>query len=71
VRSGTDFDYEIAMARTNRDLSGLDTVLLVPEGEYAHVSSTLVRQIAARGGDASRFVPPPVAAALLRKQERP
>lgn len=71
VRSGTDFDYEIAMARTNRDLSGLDTVLLVPEGEYAHVSSTLVRQIAAHGGDASRFVPPPVAAALARKESRP
>ncbi|MEY2746397.1 MAG: hypothetical protein RL112_1439 [Planctomycetota bacterium] len=69
VRSGTDFDYEIAMARTNRDLAGLDTVLLVPEGEYAHVSSTLVRQIASRGGDASRFVPPPVAAALARRQK--
>ena len=51
--------------------SGTDTVLLVPEGEYAHVSSTLVRQIAAHGGDASRFVPPPVAAALARKESRP
>jgi pantetheine-phosphate adenylyltransferase len=67
VRSGTDFDYEMAMARTNRDLAGLDTVLLVPQGDYAHVSSTLVRQIAAHGGDVARFVPPPVAAALARK----
>lgn len=68
VRSGTDFDYEVQMARTNRAmLPRIDTVLLVPDPGVAHVSSTLVRQIASMGGDASLFVPPCVERALLRR----
>ena len=68
VRSGTDFDYEVDMARTNRAmLARIDTVLLAPSPEHAHVSSTLVRQIAKLGGDCSRFVPPEVAAVLERR----
>ena len=65
VRSGTDFDYEISMARTNRALlPGVDTVLLAPPPEYAHISASLVRQIARMGGDVSSFVPPNVLRAL-------
>jgi pantetheine-phosphate adenylyltransferase len=65
VRSGTDFDYEVQMARTNRSmLPRIDTVLLAPSPEHAHISSTLVREIATLGGDASAFVPPNVARAL-------
>jgi pantetheine-phosphate adenylyltransferase len=65
VRSGTDFDYEISMARTNRALlPAVDTVLLAPPPEYAHISASLVRQIARMGGDASSFVPPDVLRAL-------
>jgi len=65
VRSGTDFDYEISMARTNRALlPGVDTVLLAPPPEYAHISASLVRQIARMGGDVSAFVPPNVLHAL-------
>jgi pantetheine-phosphate adenylyltransferase len=65
VRSGTDFDFEVQMARTNRGLlPRVDTVLLAPAPELAHVSSTLVRQIASMGGDASGLVPPNVAQAL-------
>lgn len=71
VRSGTDFDQEVAMARTNRSLhAGVDTVLLVPAPEFAHVSSTLVRQIATLGGDASAFVPAPVVEALRTRAKR-
>lgn len=65
VRSGTDFDYEAQMAGTNRSLApSIETALLVTRPELAYISSTLVRQIASMGGDASRLVPPPVAAAL-------
>lgn len=65
VRGGSDFDFEVQMARTNRGLlPRIETVLLAPAPELAHVSSTLVRQIAALGGDASGLVPPNVAAAL-------
>ena len=68
ARSGTDFDYEAQMARTNRGLlPRIDTVLLVPAPEHAHVSSTLVRQIAGLGGDASSLVPANVARALRRR----
>jgi len=65
VRGGSDLDLELQMARTNRTLlPSIDTVLLVPAPELAHVSSTLVREIAALGGDVSRFVPKNVADAL-------
>jgi pantetheine-phosphate adenylyltransferase len=65
VRSGTDFDYEVQMARTNRAMAGdVETVLFVPSPEHAHVSSTLVRQIASLGGDVSGFVPAAVAELL-------
>ena len=68
VRTGTDFDYESQMARTNRALSPrLDTVLLVPDPSTAHLSSTLVRQIASMGGELSAFVPPCVERALRRR----
>ncbi|QDU66605.1 pantetheine-phosphate adenylyltransferase [Engelhardtia mirabilis] len=65
VRSGTDFDYEVTMARTNRELlPRIDTVLLVPDAPYAHITSTLVRQIAGLGGSVRAFVPAAVAEVL-------
>jgi pantetheine-phosphate adenylyltransferase len=72
LRSGSDFDYEAQMARTNRTLApGLDTVFLASSPALAHLSSTLVREIAALGGDCSEFVPQPVAAALARRYSPP
>jgi pantetheine-phosphate adenylyltransferase len=71
VRSGSDFDFEAQMARTNRGLlPRIETVLLAPAPELAHVSSTLVRQIASMGGDPSGLVPPNVAAALRSRFPR-
>jgi pantetheine-phosphate adenylyltransferase len=68
VRSGTDFDYELQMAGTNRELLGeADTVLLATAPCHAHISSTLVRQIAAMGGDPTPFVPEQVAVALRER----
>jgi len=68
VRSGYDHDYEARMAATNRTLlPRIDTLFLPTSPEVAHVTSTLVRQIAGMGGDVSRFVPQPVAAALRER----
>lgn len=68
LRAGSDFDYEAQMARTNRTLApGLDTVFLASSIHVAHISSTLVRQIASLGGDVSALVPPEVVAALARR----
>ena len=65
VRASSDYDYEAQMARTNADLSpGFETVFLAPSKDTAHLSATLVRQIASMGGDVSGFVPDCVTRAL-------
>lgn len=67
VRSGSEFDYEARMAATNRILApGLETVLLATAPEFAHITSTLVRQIARMGGDVGPFVPEAVVRHLGR-----
>ncbi len=65
IRTVTDFEYEFQMLNMNRVLSpGIETVFLAPSEEYSYISSTLVRQIAAYGGDIDKFVHPDVATAL-------
>lgn len=65
IRTVTDFEYEFQMLSMNRQLSpGLETIFLAPNESCSCISSTLVRQIAAYGGDVSGFVHPAVARAL-------
>ena len=65
LRTVTDFEYEFQMLNMNRVLQpGLETIFLAPAEEFSYISSTLVRQIAAYGGDVKRFVHPAVAQAL-------
>jgi pantetheine-phosphate adenylyltransferase len=64
IRSQVDVAYETPMAIVNRNLAGVETVFLLPSPENAHVSSSLVRQVAGLGGDVSPYVPPAVAAYL-------
>jgi pantetheine-phosphate adenylyltransferase len=67
VRSASDLDYELQMARTNRALAPeIETVLLASSPEHAHISSTLVRQVAEMGGALTQFVPDAVARALSK-----
>ena len=61
VRSSVDVSYEIPMAIVNRNLAGVETVFLLPDPAHAHVSSSLVRQVAALGGDVAPYVPKAVA----------
>lgn len=61
VRTVADWEYELQMAAMNRALDpGVETVFLAPDPRHAFVSGTLVRQVAALGGDVSPFVPAPV-----------
>jgi pantetheine-phosphate adenylyltransferase len=61
VRSVADWEYELGMAQMNRKLApGLETIFLPAEPEHAFVTGTLVRQVAALGGDVSEFVSPAV-----------
>jgi pantetheine-phosphate adenylyltransferase len=57
IRSQVDVAYETPMAIVNRNLAGVETVFLLPDPAHAHVSSSLVRQVASLGGDVSPYVP--------------
>ena len=57
VRSVQDFEYERNIAEANKQLSGIETVLLYTRPEYAHISSTLVRDLQSHGKDISAFIP--------------
>lgn len=67
LRDATDFDYEMHMAGTNGTLAPeIKTIFLPASPGLRHVSGTLVRQIAALGGDVSAFAPAAAVAALTR-----
>lgn len=58
LRSASDFEYELPMTHTNRALSpGLQTVFFATAPELSYISSTLVREVATKGGDYRAFVP--------------
>lgn len=57
VRDVKDFEYERQQADINRQLSGVETVLLFTEPDLQSVSSTLVRELRFFGYDASQFIP--------------
>src|SRR5690625_927143 len=61
IRSHLDLAYETPMVLMNRSLGDVETVFFLPEPGHAHVSSSLVRQVAALGGDVSEYVPTAVA----------
>ena len=67
LRTVTDFDYEFQMAEMNRSLDPrLEYVFLPTSRDCSFISSTLVREISALGGDISQFVDPAVIAALSK-----
>jgi pantetheine-phosphate adenylyltransferase len=67
LRDGSDFDYEMQMAGMNAALApDIETVFLASSPDSRHIAATLVRQIAAMGGDVSAFVPAVVVAALKK-----
>lgn len=65
LRNATDFDYEAQMAAMNQRMAPeVRTVFLLPEAQVQCISSTLVREISALGGDVSGMVAPHVLQAL-------
>ena len=57
VRSVIDFEYEKAIADVNRQLTGIETLLLFTEPAYDHISSSVVRELLHFGKDVSAFLP--------------
>src|SRR5205085_2661091 len=68
LRSGTDFAYELPMALMNRHLSGIETVFVPGDPQFGHVSSSLVKQVSAYGGDVTGLVPDVVRDALVARR---
>jgi pantetheine-phosphate adenylyltransferase len=72
LRDGTDFDYEIQMASMNAAMApDVQTVFFPASPPVRPITATLVRQIAAMGGDVAAFVPGLVAERLKAKFTRP
>jgi pantetheine-phosphate adenylyltransferase len=68
LRAASDFEYEFEMAMMNRELwPQIEIVFFVTRPRYMFVSSTLIREIAGKGGDISPFVPQPVQDAIITK----
>jgi pantetheine-phosphate adenylyltransferase len=71
LRTLSDMEYEFTMSLMNLNLDpGIETVFLMAKEEFSHVSSSLLRQIAALGGDLTKFLPESVRDALMRKVGR-
>lgn len=69
IRSVADFEYEKAIAATNKKLAPeIETIFLNASSEYAAMASTLVREVIRSGGDASVFLPPVVVDDLNNSQ---
>ena len=75
LRAVSDFEYEFQMANMNRTLDrDIETVFVMSGEDYYYISSQIVREVAAMGGDVSRLVPANVLAKLQErfgKPERP
>ena len=70
VRTLSDMEYEFSMSLTNKRLAPeIETVFLMADGEYSHVSSSLIKQLARYGGSEAlaRFVPEEVVRPIMEK----
>lgn len=52
-----DFEYERGLADVNRELTGIETIILMAEPQYSSISSSVVRELMAYGKDVSQFLP--------------
>ncbi|MEV5310286.1 pantetheine-phosphate adenylyltransferase [Streptomyces sp. NPDC052610] len=67
LRAVSDFDYELQMAQMNNGLTGVETLFVPTNPTYSFLSSSLVKEVAAWGGDVSHLVPPVVLEALTER----
>jgi pantetheine-phosphate adenylyltransferase len=67
LRAVTDFDYELQMAQMNRQLAGVETLFMPTSATYSYLSSSLLKEVAAHGGDVTGLVPDVVATRLYER----
>lgn len=58
LRSAADYEYEKVIAQTNKTLNHeIETVFILSNPEFSHVSSTIVKEVLRNGGDITKMVP--------------
>jgi pantetheine-phosphate adenylyltransferase len=70
VRTLSDMEYEFGMSMTNQRLDPeIETVFLMADGEYSHISSSLIKQVASYGEEPAlrKFVPPEMVGPIIAK----
>ncbi len=65
LRAVGDFDYELQMAQMNHRLTGVDTLFVATNPLFSFLSSSLIKEVVAFGGDIEGLVPAPVLAPLI------
>lgn len=71
MRSVSDFEYELQMAISNKTLNPeLETVFMVTDSQYTHISSSLIKEIVTLGGSAKHLVPELVETKLIEKLQK-
>lgn len=71
MRSVSDFEYEFQMALANKSIDNeLETVFMVTDSEFTHISSSLIKEIITLGGSAKHLVPPIVEKKLSEKLQK-
>ncbi len=68
IRNMSDYEYESQMALANKTLSDkLDTIFMMTEGKYAHISSSIIKELITFGGNAHGMAHPIVEERLKKK----
>lgn len=73
IRNLTDLSYEVQLAMTNREVAGVETLFIMTSQNFAYTSSSLIKQIAALGGNLDHLksiVPTNVLKAIRELQDR-
>ncbi|MBR7012459.1 MAG: pantetheine-phosphate adenylyltransferase [Muribaculaceae bacterium] len=69
VRLIQDFENEKHLAEINRDLTGIETILLYTLPEYSHISSSIVRELVRYGQDVSPYLPEGADTSILQSKD--
>lgn len=67
LRNLTDVQYEFQLAMTNRAVAGIETVFIMTSEQYGFTSSTLIREVAALGGNVAELIPTPIFEKLKKR----
>ena len=67
MRNPADFEFEKAIAHTNRELASIETVFMLTAAKTSYISSSIVRDVLRNGGNVSNLVPNSVPAEIETK----